>query len=164
MTASSSAVRHVTSGTYHRDIIIQRSLTFTAGTEWEVPELATNIVADDGRDALFSWVRCVFWVYDEGTRHLYEWFVIRCDKDEALQDMNTDSVVENLHKQGRILRRDIVQVFDPEAGNIKKNKFELYNVKLDDDEELRLVVRPITTGGASAGAADGVLEWREVGD
>lgn len=160
----SQAVAHVTSGTYHRDLIeAGAGVQWVTGTEVEVTQVAEHIVADDGRDALFSWIRMQFWLYDTAQRTMGEWAVIRCDKDEALQDLNDDVVVENLHKQGRILRRDMFMSCDPDGGSIKRHKVELFNVKLDDDEELRLVIRPWVSAAGATCYATGILEWREVG-
>ena len=161
---SSPAVKHLTSGTYHRELINTTGMQFVAGTEREIVEVAANIVADDGRDALFSWVRCQLWVIDTAGRCFGELAVIRCDAGEALQDLNDDTVVENLHKQGRILWRALFQSCDPDGGGVKLHKFELYNVKLDDDEELRLVFRPMNDAAGATCEYRGILEWREVGN
>lgn len=160
---SSQAISHVTSGTYHRDIISLADQTWATGSEFEVTTVASHIVADDSRDALFSWIRAKMYIFSIAERQFYEYAVIRCDKDEALQDLDDDTVMENLHKQGRILRRDLIMCCDPDGGSVPAVKFELYNVKLDDDEELRMVVRPIVASSAASGNVFGLLEWREVG-
>lgn len=160
---SSAAVAHVTSGTYHRDLIENTGLTLVEGTEYNVGAIQTNIVADDGRDALFSWVRCQLWAYDTTKRAFGEFALIRCDAAEGTQDLNSDTVVENLHKQGRILWRKIAHSCAPDGGGISLHKFEVYNVKLDDNEELRLVYRPWNGSAASSFDFKGILEWREVG-
>lgn len=162
-TGGSQAIAHVTSGTYHRTLIDTAPAQWVADTEVEETHVSTEIVADDGRDALFSWIRVQFYLYDTESRTFGEWMLIRCDAGEALQDLNDDTVVENLHKQGRILRRDLFMSCDPDGGSIKRHKFELYNVKLDDDEELRLVIRPWVSAAAATCFVRGIIEWREVG-
>lgn len=160
---SEVSLSHVTSGTYQREIISQTGLTFAAGTEAEVTAIAANVIADDAKDALFSWVRVSFVLYSTAEEMVYEWALIRCDKDDATQDLNDSPTVELLQKEGRILKRGMATVPVPSNSPVRWQRFSVYQVQLFDDEELRLLIRPITGSSAATGRIYGLLEWREVG-
>lgn len=160
-----TTVRVLTSGTYRRSEISQLSLSFSSGTELEVTQVATDLVADDSKDTVFTWLRIHFMLFDSAEVMPFEYALIRCDTGDALQDMNSDSTMEELQQEGRILARGIKFVGDVNAGGpCPLIKIEKYKVVVPDGEELRLVVKPMSAGTASGGVIRGVLEWREAGN
>jgi hypothetical protein len=160
----SPAVDFVTGGTYQRNVVNETGITFTAGTEIEGTSLASVIVADVAdQDSLFSWVRGKLYIYHNSLPIIFEWMIIKCLGTDALQDLNDNAVVEKLHKESRIMARDVSYGGTPTYVPPKNIKFEFYNVKLDTGEELRLVIRPILGGAGATGVICGLLEWREVG-
>lgn len=164
-TASSQAIDWVTQGTYNRAILYQAALSQTAGTEFEVTDVATNIIADNSRDALFSWVRIQLMVIYTGADFIIdEAALIRCDKDDATQNLNDSDVMEQLQKEGRILWRGLFACGDiTSGGRYAMLKIEKYKVVLQNDEELRLLIRPYGSAADSGTYLAGLLEWREVG-
>lgn len=155
----------VTQGTYNRELIYHAAVSFTAGTEYEVTAVATNIIANDSRDALFSWIRAQIMVVYTGADFLImEWALLRCDKDAATQDLNDSETMELYQKQGRILHRGLFACGDiTSGGSYARINFEKFKVVLPNDEELRLLLRPMGTTADSSTYIAGVLEWREVG-
>lgn len=158
-------MQHVTKGTYQREVFSSQVNTFTAGSEFEISNLAAHAVASTAsKDEFFSWIRCKAYVCSVAEGFCYEWMVIKCDAADALQDLNDAEVVEELHKEKRIFARGLELSCDRDSGGpIKAIKFELFNISLDYPEELRLVIRPITTTSADAGTYMGLLEWRQLG-
>lgn len=157
-----SAVAHVTAGTYNRVTIAADTLDWTSGAEWELTDLATNVAAS-GKDELYSWIRAKIYVCATGERCVYEYAVIKCASTDALQNLDDSPTVELLHKQHKVLARDIMMVPAPVNSSVKPVKFEFFNVQLNDGEELRLVIRPIATNTVDLGTYYGLLEWRKVG-
>lgn len=153
----------VTRGTYQREVFSQLALTFAGATEDEVDAVATNIVASADKDELFSWVRCQFKVHSVAEAFHYEWMLIRCLSADAMQDLDDSDTMEYLQKEGRVLKRGLVSVALPNYAAARWQKFEVYNVALNDGEELRLLIRPLVGSTADAGRIYGLLEWRQVG-
>lgn len=160
---STTAVSYVTQGTYQREIVNTTAQAWTLGTEFEIPTISDNIVAATAnKDELFSWIRANLMVYISGAQMIYEWMLLRMDSADALPDLNTSSVVEELQKDSRILARGFEHIPNGYYAGMRRIKFEKYNLKLRYGEELRLVIRPLTTT-ADAGTIHGLFEWRQVG-
>lgn len=160
---STTAVSYVTQGTYQREIEALSGQAWTSGTEFELETVSDNIVAATAnKDELFSWVRGNYIVSISGTNMVYEWMIIRMDSADALPDLNSSSVVEALQKDKRIFARGFEYISNTTYQTPRRIKFELYNVKLRYGEELRLVIRPLSTT-ADAGIVNGLFEWRQVG-
>lgn len=156
---SKQALEHVTSGTYQRELESLQAQSWTADTEVELPELATDIVAS-GQDEMFSWIRGHYMLWDTASALALEYAVIRCKSTDALQDLNDGSTMEALQKEGRIFKTGLlaVQIYT----RIIEIKFEFKQVKLPDGEELRLVIRPLRTTSNSTEIVAKV-EWRKIG-
>lgn len=153
----------VTSGTYQRTVSTSVAQDWVADTEVEVPEVATNIKSSATSDALFSWVRYLGYVWRSDGDYAYEWMLIRCGTGEATQDLSDASVVEALQKEGRLFARGFfANASTASGGRPTKIAFEVYNVNLPIDNELRLVVRPLV-GATDTIQYYSVLEWRQVG-
>lgn len=151
-------------GTYQRDLIADTAQSWTGATEFEVDELSDAVFAS-GKDEMYSWVRGMVFLYDSDAFWGYEWMVIKCDSADALQDLNNNSAVEDLLKEGRIFARGLHMLPAPSTGApVRPIKFEFYKVELQDGEELRLVIRPLITCNAGKGYIYGILEWRQVGN
>lgn len=161
--SGSQAVDFVTKGTYQRLLVEPAVVQHVSGTEGEITAIAGVILTPAEGDAMFSWIRYKSFIYSTdavGDKLLFEYALIKCGTGDALQDLNDSVKMEDLHKQSRVFARDTIFV---RSGDAKTIKFELFNVALDNGEELRLVIRPwITTTGASV-FHRGVLEWRQVG-
>lgn len=161
--ASAAAIAFVTQGTYQRDIVQLTGQAWTAGTEFEIGDISDVIIADTAdKDELFSWIRFQGYVYINSTIGIFEWMVLRQETADALPDLNTNSVVEELQKDKRILARGFYMTAYPSYQPPPKIKFELYKVPLRYGEEIRLVFRPLVTT-ADQGTVQGLLEWRQVG-
>lgn len=161
MGSGPTGLQFVTSGTYQREVVNQSGLDLVVGTEAEIPELATNIVCTE--DALLSWVRMHWAHYSHTEAELYEWFVIKCQSSDGIQDLSSATVVEDLQRLKKIFGRGVVTQCAAAYGKVKVMKLEFFQVKLNRGEELRLVLRPILANTASAGKYFAVLEWRQVG-
>lgn len=156
-------MKQVVSGTYHRELITATGVTDAAGTERELTTLA-NIVKADSKDELFSWIRYVVYRWSSADPICYEWAVIRCQQSDATQDLNADATVEGLQRMGRILKRGIIWDLPVAGSGPRPIKFELFNVKLDVGEELRILLCPwVSTAGATV-SEKGLLEYRQVGN
>lgn len=159
-----SSVQFVTSGTYQRALVYQDNMTWVANTEDEVDGVAAAIAGDVTKDTMYSWIRAKIYVNNNVAEHMgFEWALIKCASGDALQDLNSAADMEKLMKESRIFARD-VQYYSLSRGSVKPIRFELFNVKLNLGDELRLVVRPLC---ASAGASMyyiGLIEWRQVGE
>lgn len=161
--ASAAAIAFVTQGTYQRDIISLTGQAWTAGTEFEIADVSDVIIADTAdKDELFSWVRGQMYIFISGSAAAFEWMLLRQDTADGLPDLNTNSVVEELQKDKRILARGFYLTATHSYQPPPKVKFEVYKVPLRYGEELRLVVRPLSTT-ADQGTVYGLLEWRQVG-
>jgi hypothetical protein len=153
----------MTAGTYQRELSSQTAITWTGGTETEVTALANSIVANVAdQDEMWSWIRFQFYVGHSSAFMYYEYMVIKCLATDATQDLNSSSVVESLHKQSRIFARGLMYSCSS-AGASKPIKLELYNVKLEYGEELRLLIRPLHDVVGATGMVYGLLEFRRVG-
>jgi hypothetical protein len=162
--ASKQALDHLAKGTYQR-VDFSATENFAAGTEVVVTSMSDNICTPTAVDeAMYSWVRWTGFIFDTGLWCIFEYAVIRCDHDDALQDLNDEAAVEDLHREGRILMRDFVMQPTPSYGRLKELELEFYNVKLLPDEELRLILRPLfDDSGVDAIRVAGIVEWRQVG-
>lgn len=159
------AIAHVTKGTYQREIGDSVNQTLTAGIEYELTDVASNIVAATADKAeLFSWIRGFYYVWCTSQPTSFEWMLLRLDTGDANPDLDTSSVVEKLQKEKRIIKRGFLLQGDliGTGGQVKPIKFELYNLKLEYDEELRLLLRPIYASAAADNCVNGILEWRQV--
>lgn len=152
---------YVLSGTYQCASTTTTSCTFTTDTEFELPLLATSIVCIE--DALLSWVRYRFWCWGGDEQAFYEWFVIKCQSTDATQDLSSSTVLEDLQREHRIIKRGAVATPVTTSMRGKPIMIELFNLKLVRGEELRLLVRPLYTGTASHGKYIELCEWRQVG-
>lgn len=158
-----SAVGFVTKGTYNREACDEGAFTLTAGTEKEVANVAVYIHATAaGGDQLYSWIRGCFFVWAD-TGMLYEWALVKGLIGAAVPNLNDSDTVEKLHKDGKLFARGIDMSPIKETGRLKPIKFELYNVILQDGEELMMIVNPWCTSGANNARIMGLLEWRQVG-
>lgn len=160
------AVEYVTAGTYQRLTLESTGVALVKGTELELDtNISDNIRGDGVSDALFSWIRYLGYF---GTLSTYstaiEWMLLKCLQSDGTQDLSDPAVVERLQKESRLFARGMIVNGSAEAGNgYRKLAFEVYNVKLQLGEELRLVGRPLLAVGASNFVGYGVLEWRQVG-
>lgn len=161
MPSGPTGLEFVTSGTYQREVSTDSAFDLTAGTEKELPLLATHIVCTE--DALLSWIRMFWNVSASDERTVYEWFVIRCQAADSTQDLSTNTVVEDLQRAKKILKRGLVSQSHYLAGGNKIQKLELFNVKLSRGEELRLLIRPLFSNTANHVIMYALLEWRQVG-
>ncbi|MEO5351407.1 MAG: hypothetical protein H7836_17460, partial [Magnetococcus sp. YQC-3] len=91
----------------------------------------------------------------------FEWFVIRMNASDAVPNMDDSDTVELLHKEKRIYARGFVSQANLSYAPIKPVKFEFYNVRLRDGEELRFILKPWTTH--ADGIVRSIVEWRQVG-
>lgn len=163
---SRTQVEFLAKGTYQRMEFETTLNDFVAGTEQVVTAMSDNIAAPETTEAMYSWIRFTTFVVDQGDWSVFEYAVVRCDADDAMQNLNDETAVEELHREGRILSRDLVMQPAPLYGRMRELELEFYNVKLLPDEQLRFIVRPLRTSAGSAGQARayGVLEWRQVGE
>lgn len=159
---STSSVRtdFVTQGTYNVFRATDSGIAWTDGTEYESTRVSNQVLAS-GKDELYSWVRGQFLLYSVGSPWRYEWFVVRMNSADALPDFDTSSEVEVLQKEKRIYARGMIMAPLRTYSSIRTVKFELYNVKLRDGEELRLIIKPY--GTVADGVVQSVMEWRKVG-
>lgn len=133
------------------------------GTEAEVLAVATDIAGSATADTMYSWIRAKIYLLNTAVEPLvYEWALIKCQSTDALQDLSDEAVMEKLQKESRIFAREFHATGKNESG-LKPISFELYNVKLDLGEELRLVVLPHRSTAGATAEYYGVLEWRQVG-
>lgn len=160
-TISTTALEHVTRGTYHRASVDTGSQTWTISTELELDELS-DVLAASGKDEMFSWIRYQFWLYSAASACRFEWMLVKQLSTEALPDMNDDATMEYLFKERKIFARGLMAQTAPTYG-VRMIKGELYNVKLSDGEELRFVIRPMTAG-LSDMAEKGLIEYRQIGN
>lgn len=160
---SKQAVQFVTSGTYQRDIVYQDSIQWAAGTEDEVDQVATSIAGSGTEDTMYSWIRGKIYINNNSGEHMcYEWALIKCQSADAMQDLNDAAAMEKLMRESRIFGRDI-WACGATRTSLKPVKFELYQVKLQVGEELRLVVRPVVGSAAGSVGYMGLIEYRKVG-
>lgn len=160
---STASVSFVTQGTYQRDLIAMEGVAMTTGTEYEVADVSDVITATTAnKDELFSWVRGLIFVYIDNLPSMHEYMLIRMKQADALPDLNDAAAVEYLQKEKRILTRGWIHQPLWTYNSLKAVKFELYNLQVPYGEELRFVVRPLTSTAAN-GYVRGLLEWRQVG-
>lgn len=156
-TTSSTAIRQVTYGASKRDCTYTADVDHTADLEYEVSNVSDNIVATD--QETFSYVRVFYSVWNVATYIVYEWMIIRMKTADSLPDMTSSTAIEDLQDEKRIIRRGIIigsPYESPKAINAT-----IYNLVLPAGEELRLVIRPITTVADNTSYQQ--VEWRQVG-
>lgn len=156
-------LEYVTSGTYQCEHSPPTALSVVADTEVELGLLATNIVCTE--DALISWIRYRWAVWSIDEPLVFEWFLIKCQSTDAIQDLSDNLVIEGLQRDSKIFARG-VQV-EPVGGRDATapvlHTHQFYNVKLKRGEELRMVIMPYSSCTASHAFAVQLLEWRQVG-
>lgn len=160
-TVSNVALEHVTRGTYQRALVEETGQTWAVGTEFEAEDISDVLVAS-GKDEMFSWIRYQLWLYQTDGPCKYEWMLVRQASADPLPDMNDSSVMEYLFKEKKIFSRGLMAQTEDTYG-LRALKAELFNVKLYDGEEIRLVVRPISSVTAT-GVQRGIVEYRKIGN
>lgn len=159
---SSVRTDFVTQGTYNVYRATDSGLSFTAGTEYASSRLS-NQVAASGKDEMYSWIRGMFRIiHSDASVCSGEWFVLKQKTTDALPDMDTSAEVEVLQKEKRIFAHGMFSNGSATYYPPKWIKFQLYNVKLNDGEELRFVFKPFTTT-VGHGQIMSIMEWRAVG-
>lgn len=149
-------------GTYQRELISYTSLTQVVGTEYELAMVATKLLAS-GADERIKWARFHVLCFDIGQFVTGEWMLYKCLSTDADIDMNTAATIELLQKRGNLLKRGYYVSSKADYGKLQGIKFEIYNVDLNDGEELRLLIRPIQISGANTFNIQGELEYRIAG-
>lgn len=164
---STAAMKHVTSGTFNIAYLTSTGEQYIIATSNEVAAPALYLKADD-KDEMYSWIRLNAFIFDSADDLIFEYALIRCLQDDALQALDDADTLEYLMKEKRILKRGIhaAPCYGATTGSVpKKLAFELYQVKLRTGEELRLIIRPIYPAITGNSVHElGTLEWRKVGD
>lgn len=148
-------------GTYQRELIYTGPTDWTVGTEVEQATVAQYLVAS-GQDEKILWARFHCFLFDTTVATITEWMLIKCSATDAIQDLNDSAVIELLLKRGKILKRGWHRDSSEAYGNSRAIKWEVYNVNLNDGEELRMLFRPVTNAGANQ-MVIGELEYRIAG-
>lgn len=149
-------------GTYQRELIADAPADWAVGTEVEQTTVATKLVAS-GQDERVLWARFSVYVYDASVPTITEWMLLKCLATDAIQDMNDSSAIELLLKRGKILKRGYHHANANLAyGSASKVKWEIFNVDLNDGEELRMLFRPVLNAGTATSVV-GELEYRLAG-
>lgn len=148
-------------GTYQYVEISVVPQDLTVGTDYEIGAVATALIAA-GQDERVLWARAKIFTCDNGQQMLGKWALIKCLATDALQDLNSATDLELLLKRKHILARGWVQSPHVSYGRMSHIDFEVFNVDLNDGEELRLVYCPVVAGSAQPFYGD--LEYRIAGD
>lgn len=160
---SPSSVAFVTKGTYQREPIdIGAATSWIAGTEVEIPIAAYIKATAAAGDQLFSWIRVTMYAWELDAKMLFEWAIVKQEQGLAMPNLDSSDDMEKLHKEGRLFARGLLYVPHP-THKVPPVKVELYNVIIDDGDELVMVYKPWITGAANAARVMGMLEYRQVG-
>lgn len=159
--SKSAVLDYLSEGTFESYRNRLTAQTFTIGTEFEVLSIAANITANaENRDMLFPWIRAKVYVYDSTPGHsMFEWFLVRCPAADGLQDLSDIDVMDALLKEKKILARGVVSQPGASYAPLKPIAFELYRIRLKEDDELRLICYPWTNNAATL-VVDSILEYR----
>lgn len=160
---TSTSLQQAVAGTYQTEQVALTNIDFTVGTEYEVAVIATSILANtDSKDEVFSWIKLGAVAGDTASAWAYEWFLLRCNITDATQDTDDEAVMEALQKDKKVLKRGFLSGGNASYTGWRKLEFELFQVRLRYGEEIRLLINPLYTGGAT-NCLYGRLEWRQQG-
>lgn len=155
------AVRHVTSGTFRRELGSETAIQFAAGNEDNVTVVNEHLTTVT-RDEMFSWFRIDCLVQSTSEQVEFEWMLVRWPSGSQI-DMNDSTAMQDAQKQGRIMQRGMIA--QPQRGYARPAiiRVEKYKVQVPLGEEIQLLIRLIAATAGATVVFYTILEYRQVG-